>query len=349
MRRSRVPLAALAGGLILAGCDVPTEAPKVEQRWVIPVETTSIGVDEFLPSGVTVQGSNFQVDVDPFNTTEDLGTLCAACLANNLTTAPKPAFSETFTVEQNLPGDVTSVDVVSGSIAVTLSHNLGFDPIRPPGGQAGTLTLTVRNGPGGAAIGQLVLDGDTESFPDGTSLNRTIELSAATLGSAIQLEVSVDSPAGDAADPANWVPINTSNEIAASATPTAILISSATVEVSDQTVNLDPEEVDMEDIDSSITDHIQQGSVVLSIANPFGVSVNGSLTLGPVTKTLSIPGSATSEVSITYTGDELRQFIGQPGVLFSGSGSVSSSGPITVRPGQEITLEASIDLTILIG
>jgi hypothetical protein len=51
---------------------------------------------------------------------------------------------------------------------------------------------------------------------------------------------------------------------------------------------------------------------------------------------------------LTYTGDELRSFLGQPDVQFSGSGTVSG-GSVTVSPSQRMTLKATLDFTIQIG
>jgi len=107
-------------------------------------------------------------------------------------------------------------------------------------------------------------------------------------------------------------------------------------------------------IDVQITDRIQNGAVVLEIQNPFAVGVSGQLDIEQPGQTLSRPFSigegATSTVTLAYSGDDLRSFLGRPGVTLSGSGLVTSSaGVVTVTPGQEVAIEAKIDLTIQIG
>ena len=99
--------------------------------------------------------------------------------------------------------------------------------------------------------------------------------------------------------------------------------------VSNQSVNLDPVELDVGDIDDDLTDRIQQGGVILDVVNPFGVSVTGTLTIGPTTKTFSIPSDATSTVNIDYTGDELRSILGQDTITLAGSGTVSGERNLT--------------------
>ena len=337
----------LAGALLLGACEIPTEAPIVEQRWIIPVDETTISVNELLPNDVIVNGSNFEVSVDPISTAEDLGTLCAMCAALNLTTAPKPAFTHSFTTDQTLPADVQAAVIASGNIDISVTHNLGFDPIQPPGGSTGTLTITARNGTGGATIGQVTVDGASEAFAPGSTVVKSMALSASAIGGTVELEISVNSPAGGAGV-ADWVPINTSNTVTASATVNNLLVSSASVNVESQSVDFDPVDLDVEGIGAEVTDRIIQGTIILDVVNPFGVSISGNVNIGPTSKSFSISAGATSEVSISYTGDELKSFLGQAGVTFSGSGT-ASGGLITVTPAQVMTIEATLALTIKIG
>lgn len=338
----------LAGGLAFAGCEIPTDAPILEQRWIIPAERTTIGVDELLPTGVTVSGSNFDVSVDPFSISRALGDVCPGCAAVNGLVAPKPAFTATFSVTESLPADVSGVGIASGSIQITIQNGFGFDPIRPAGGNTGTITVTLTDGPGGAQIGEITLDGATDALSPGSQLTRTMTLATSDISSTLNADVTVNSPSGDA------VMIDTSEELDVSATVTSLLVSSATVDVADRDVSLDPVALDVEDIDVQITDRIQSGSIILDITNPFGVGVGGQLTIDQpgqrISKTFTVGEGATSTVTLSYTGDELRSFLGKPDVTLTGDGTVSSSaGAVTVTPDQEMTIDGKIDLTIQIG
>ena len=66
--------------LAAPACEIPTETPSLDQRWIIPVETTQLGVNELLPSGVTISGGNFDAQVDDFALSETLGDLCGICV-----------------------------------------------------------------------------------------------------------------------------------------------------------------------------------------------------------------------------------------------------------------------------
>jgi hypothetical protein len=338
MIRLRTVLAGTACCLLLAACDIPTDVPIIETRWIIPVEETTLGVDELLPSGITVSGSNFDVSIDPFSTSETLNTLCEGCSILNGLTVPAPAFADSFDVTENLPADVSAATIASGSVQIVIQNGFSFDPIA--GG--GTFTVTLRAGEGGAQLGQIVIDGTSETMGAGSTLTRTLTIGASSIGTTFFASVNVVSPGGQTAT------IDTNDEITVTATTTALLVSSATVNVQSQSVSFAAVQLDVGDIGSEITDRIVSGAVILDVTNPFGVSVTGSIVLGPTTKTFSISASATSEVTISYTGDELRSFLGQDNVTFSGSGT-ASGGSVTVSPGQEMVIDASVDLTLTIG
>ncbi len=78
------------------------------------------------------------------------------------------------------------------------------------------------------------------------------------------------------------------------------------------------------------------------------MSFSGSVVIGPTSKSFSIAGSGPSTVELSYSGDELRSFLGQPDITFSGSGTATGVG-VTITPGQELTIEATLDMTIEIG
>jgi len=335
MNRFRTVPIALAGALLLGAWDIPTEAPILEQRWVIPVEKTTLGVDELLPDGVTVVGSNFSVSVDPFTNNETLNILCASCGALNGLSTPVPAFNGSFSLSGGLPADVSATVISSGAISIQIQNGFSFDPIA--GG--GSLTVTLRDGPGGAQLGQTVFSG---SLPANGTTTQSIAISSATIGATFFASIDVTSPGGQVAT------MDISERLTATATTTSLLVSSVTVNVASQAVDLDPVDLDVEDIDADLTNHIISGSVILDVVNPFGVSISGTINIGPIAKSLAISANGTSQVTISYTGEELRSFLGQANVQFSGSGT-ASGGSVTVSPGQEMSIEATLDFTISIG
>ena len=338
MKCSRMVPALAVGCLLFVGCEVPTGLPELEQRWIVPIEETSLSVDELLPDGVSISGGNFSVAIDPFATNEALLTLCGTCAALNGLTVAAPAFASSFSVSENLPANVTAAQIASGTIQIVITNGLSFDPIA--GG--GTFTVTLSDGDGGAQLGQVVVDGATESMPGNSSRTETLSIGSASIGTTFFASVSVVSVGGQVTT------IDITDEITVTATTTSLLVSSATVTVASQSVDFDPVELDLGDIDSDITDHIQSGTLILDVVNPFGVSVDGTLNIGPTTKSFSIASGSTSSTSINYTSSELQSFLGQDNITFSGSGT-ASGGSVTVSPGQEMLIEATLDMTIRIG
>ncbi|MCH7991995.1 MAG: hypothetical protein IIC35_06215 [Gemmatimonadetes bacterium] len=339
MNPSRMLLIA-APSLLLSGCDIPSAAPIIEQRWILTVEETTLGVDELLPTSVTVSGSTFDISVDPVTAGASLLDMCPDCAALDglAFEVPVPAFSGSFGSSQALPTEVISAEIVGGSISIQIDNGLSFDPLA--GG--GTIVIEVRNGSGGPLLGDLTLDGATEVLAPGGTVTRVLTLVAGTLDAPLVATTVVNVAGGQTTF------VDVAETIDVVATVNSILVSSLTINVPGQTVTIDPIAVDLDDIDSDMADHIVQGAIILDVENPFAVSLNGDVDIGPTTKSFAISGAGTSRVSLLYTGDELRSFIGLAGATFSGSGTAIGSA-VTIRPGQMMTIEVTLDLTIEIG
>ncbi len=340
MRHNRGYLARL-GRAARAGCDIPTEAPIFEQRWILPVDNTTISVSELLPSGVTVDGNDFAVSVDAFSTSRSLGDLCPSCAPLQGLLAPSPAFTGTLTMDQSLPADIAAATIASASAEIAIHNGFSFDPIA--GG--GSVTATLTDGQGGAEIGEVTF---SAGLPPGQTTTQTLTVAPGAIGSNLFVTAVITSPGGQVTT------IDNEERLTITATPGTVLASAATVDVASRSVTIDPVDLDVEDIDETITDRIESGSIVLTIANPFGVSVGAQLDIdypgGTIAKQLSIGSSATSTATLSYSGAELRTFLGKSGVRLTGTGTVSSSsGAITVTPGQQVVIDAKIDITLRIG
>lgn len=348
MSARRLLVCSLALALGAAGaCDIPTDAPLLDNTWQVPADETRIEVAEFLPDGVSVtpDGSAFDVDVDPFSFEETLGDLCADCQALDGTTAPKPAFQEDFESSVELPGDVVSVTVESGVVEVVLRNGLGFDPIRPGAGNTGTLTVTLLDGPGGRVLDEVVLDGATDSVPAGSTTTLGLDVEPGPVGTTVAAVIAVDSPEGDS------VEIDTSEIVGTEVSVQELLVSSADVRADGRGVDLSTEALDVENVDASVIDAVQSGGLVLDVTNPFGAGVEGALEIsGPtvptIRKSLDVSAEPTSTTTLSYTGDELRSFLGQPDVVIGGAGTVTAPGPVTVTPDQVLTLESTIEAVL---
>lgn len=338
MNLSRI--AAVTGLCLLTACDLPTDAPIIDQQWIVPIETTSISVSQLLPSGVTIVGTRFAVNVGGLSSTQTLGTACGACGPLNGQTAPVPAFNYTYaTAPTNLPNLVTGADLASGTLNISVQNGFSFDPTT--GG--GSVSITVTES-GGRVIGTSVITG----LPAGQTTTRSIALTAGAVGTSIAASVVIDSRGAPA------TLINTSQQVTVTATPQSILVNSAKVSVAGKNFNVDQQNLDVSDIDEDVSDKIEEGAIVLDITNPFGVSMSATIRItGPsvnLVRTIAVPATATSSVRLSYTGDELRSFLGKEGVTLTGNGSIAAAaGTITVTPAQTVQLKAKLDVKIRIG
>src|SRR5690606_18564830 len=155
------------GALLLVGCDVPTGAPVVEQRWDAPLTPSAIPVGELLPAGVAEAGGALELVVPAAAAARTLGALCPACVSLSGLTAPVPPFTGGFEGVTALPADVASAELTEGSAAVTIRSGLPFDPLA--GG--GRLTVAVRDGTQGRVLGELELDGARgDALPAGATV-----------------------------------------------------------------------------------------------------------------------------------------------------------------------------------
>ena len=337
--------------LPLAGCDIPTELPAVDTRWVVPAEETRFGVSELLPGSVTLtpDESAFIVDFDPVTFAETLGALCPLCAAADGLTVQKPPFLGEFESSVDFPSEVSSISILSGDIVLEIDNGLNFDPLRPAPGVTGTLVITVTDDADGDVLGTLEIDGTTTALPAGGTLTRTIALATATVEGSMVATAEIDSPLGDP------VTIDSSLPLTVTVTPTNILVSSVTIDVAGRSVDLDPVSLDVEEVDQDLTDRILAGGFIVDVVNPFGVAADFQLTIdgptiAPIQKSSSVSTAATSTIEIPFIVGELRAFLGQPGVTLSGGAVIDAAATqITVLPGEELVLTGKLDLTLRIG
>jgi propanediol utilization protein len=342
----------LSATLALGACDYfPTEPPRFQPRFILPGESTTLRVAELLPSGVAEAGSNFQLSLSPTAIpTRTLGEICGApCVAVHGQRVPKPAFVDTFHVTLAMPADVASATLAAGgAVAVAITHNFGFDPLRPPGGANGRLMLQVLSGTN--VIGNITV---TDPFPSGTTLQRTVPLAPGPVSGDLTVRVIIESPAGGTAE-ANWVTVNTSASLSGTVTPGQILVSEAGVRVQNKTVSVTDFTIDMSGVDQSLRGRVQRGALIIDVDNPFNVS--GTMVLRMIGGTGEIITPRTIQVQpgrtqqrVELSRDDLSLIL-QSNVTIRVSGSVSGQdGTVTVRPGQVITIDTHFDLTIEIG
>ncbi len=335
MYRFKHKLFGISCCLILLGCDIPTALPILEQRWILPLEQAKVGVEELLPAGVSVSDGVLEVSIDTITTNSSLDSLCAACAALNGSTAAVPAFTSSFNGSVNLPANMSSVEISSGSVQVVVTNGLSFDPLA--GG--GSIEATILDGDGGLQLAQLIFSG---ALAPGATVTRSISIGNSNVGNEVFSVIKVTSPGGQIA------PINTSEQLSVATTGSALIMGSATVSLEGHAVEVDIVKLDLDHIGPEIIERIVNGSLILEVTNPFGVSLSGNINIGPTSKSFSISEDGRSTTTISYTRNELTSFLGEKGVTLSLSGTANGTS-ITLSSHQELTLEGTIDCLIRIG
>lgn len=344
-------VAALLALSALGACEIPTGPPAFESRWIVPAEETRFGVAELLPGDVslTSDSSAFIVDFAAVTFSETLGSLCPPCAAANGLTVPKPAFNGSVVSVVDFPPEVSALTIVDGVVHLRLESSLNFDPIRPASGVFGDLSVEITDDADGDVLGTLLIEGETTAFGPGGVVMDSVVLGAGTVDGGLRASVQVNSPLGDN------VTMDASQQIAVTATPTNVQVSSVDIDVGGRVVSLDPVSLDLEDVDTEVIDRIVSGAFVLDVVNPFTVAADFQLTIsGPtiatIQKSVSIGAVSQTSTRIDFTQAELQSFLGEPNVVLSGGATVDAgAGTITVAPGDELVLDASLDLTLRVG
>jgi hypothetical protein len=333
--------------LALGACEFPTSVPQVDQRWIVPPQTTTIAVGSLLPAGVRFvpDSSAFTIDLTPSTVTRPLSADCPQCAAANGTRIPKPAFIATATVGSPLPTDIASAMLSGGTLDLSFTNNYTFDPLRPSASAHGYLVVTVMNG--STILGRDSVDGAAFSLAPGATLLRSIPLAGAiSSASPVTVTASVNSPAGDS------VTMDASRTIVALATPSNLRVPTATVNVVNRIVGSSTVS-DLGSVDATITSHLTDGALLLDVVNPF--TVGGTLGvrfsgpgIAPIDKAVALaPG--TTHPSIALTQAELQTLFGHV-VTVSFSGPVNgTAGPVSITPKQVVVVTSRLDVGIHTG
>lgn len=333
-----------------AACDLPTSAPIIEQRWIVPGETSRIAVASLLPAGVTIlpDSSGFTVTAGAANVARPLSADCSLCVTGNGFTALKPAMVINASMFSSLASDISSATLTGGSLALSVTNNYTFDPLRPNGsvGPFGTAVITVSNG--ATILGTSTLDGSAHVLPaNGGKLDVNIPLAGGISGSTpVSVTISVNSPQG--AD----VIMDASRTMTANATPVNLKVANAVISVAGRTLS-STSDIDFSDVGDGIADRSQKGALLLNIDNPFAVTSSLNVKLQPEGGELivkSVPlGTGKSTQSIDFSREELKKLFGHKvHVTISGLAN-GSAGPVTVTPKQAVVVTTRFDLTLSVG
>ncbi len=349
-----MPVGVLVVGVVLGGipgCDLPTEAPEWDTRWVLPAERTTIAVDEFLPDGIDVSqgGESFRVEARRGQLQQTLGGLCPLCAPLDGIVAPKPAFTAESEFSLSLPEEIVSLELRSGVARIRVTHSFEFDPLRPGGGATGSFRVQLRDRATGRLLGEESVDGADQALGPGGALDLELSLEPGPVGREVDVAFRLESPAGTP------VRLRMNQGLTLEAEVGPLLIDQAELLVSGREVELDGVELDVADLDARVTDRIEDGAILLDVTNPFGVSLSGTLRVAAGTgesleEGFQITPDPEQRISLPLTGDQFRIFLGRSGTVVSGTAVVDAdSPPARVQPGQVVELHPFLDVTLRTG
>lgn len=343
----------------LAGCDIAdfvlNPKPIIEQTWNLPAPSTAVSVASLLPANGSVRilpdSSAFSVTITGASTSSNaLGSYCGACQSLHGTNAVKPAFNFTFANSRPLPADVVSAAVLSGSVNVQLTNGLSFDPIRVktgPGAQ-GYVVIVLKT-VGGQVLARDTVKGEVTAWIPGNTLNRTIPLTTGNVGSFITAELELNSPIGDHNEF-----MNANGIVSAALGVPTLIVGSVGLNVPGRPLTSAAETLDLSDL-GDMANRVVGGALEMTIANPFAVSgtVGMRFAYGPapsqaISRTVTFTGSGPSVRRVQLDSADMALLMGNS-VSITTTGTVTSTGPITVTPRQAIAIDNRMILTIRVG
>lgn len=333
-----------------AACDLPTAAPILEQRWIVPGETSRITVASLLPSGVSIlpDSSGFTLSGDMATIARPLSADCAICIEANGNVGTKPALVVNASMSSSLASDISAATLTAGSLALNVTNNYNFDPLRPNGNVApfGTATITVSNG--ATVLGTMQVDGATQSLPaNGGKFSLNIPLAGGISGSTpVSVTVTMNSPEGSP------VTMDASRTIAANATPTNLKISSASISVAGHTLS-STSTIDFSDVGDAIAGRAQKGALLLDIQNPFAVTSALRVKLqadgdSAIVKSVAL-GTGNTTRSIDFSKEELKRLFGHNVTVTITGPAEAALGTVIVSPKQAVVVKTHFDLTLSVG
>lgn len=338
--RCALTLAALAS---VGGCDIPTEMPDWDTRWVLPAEATRLPLEEILPEEISrnAAGDGFLVTLPEFSAASSLRDICPECAPLDGLTVPKPPFTLSLTDELTISEWIVSGEVDGGSVEVRLRHDFNFDPLRPGGGSVGYLVVRLRSG--ARVLARDSVSGSTTALPPGRDLVRTIAIGEGTINGPLEVDFTLHSPAGAPTT------IRLDDQFELHLPPGVIELSDLRLRV-DQEVISEPLLLDLSGIDEEVSGRVRGAVVELQVENPFELSADLILNITApgitVTEPLPItPGSSTVRAELTE--EEARAILSQDeaSLVLTGPAETPPEGS-AVAPDQDIGVRVRLELVV---
>ena len=293
------------------------------------------------PIGIIEDAGAFHVELPDLAVVATLGELCPACGPIDGMTVPKPPFTAQLGQEVPLSETIVSARVEGGSITFEVSHDLGFDPLRPGGAERGAMVVELRSG--GVLLARDSIEGASTAMPPGSVLSRTLALRPANVAGALNIGVTLYSPAGSPVD------IDLEDRVSVTVPTSRITVSDLRL-LLDEDIATEPLVLELDAIDSAVRDRVRSARVHLEIENPFDLT--GDLDLRIASPNIGIlkpvpvaPGR--SEQRVDLSRDEIFSILSESEVVITLEGPATTPAAGTpVEPEQELSVRVRLELVV---
>ncbi len=192
-------LAAAAGVLLLAACEIPEE-PAWEVSLSFPFTSDSLTTIDFLPERVdtaTADGEKvFVVDLQEDSIAYRLADMCDLCKALHGETVTIPPFDFVDSLDVPFSPDIYSIEVREARLQTGVENNLNFDLVQQHShpDSTGSIALAVRDIATGTTIDSVMIVGATGELPPDSTREIDRAVADVELSEGFRVVLYVHSP-----------------------------------------------------------------------------------------------------------------------------------------------------------
>jgi hypothetical protein len=361
-----------AASVALVSCDhIPTELPSWDITVRIPAVaealTLSDALSEFMPTGVVVEGGEF--DFAPVyvpSTDIPKADWCGSCAGADGDVIPfYPAFAFDSSYAAVSASEFASAQLSGGALTLTVSHTLPYDLLLSDAGNAGELIAELIDGT--TVVASDEISGDDSPFPAGTPAFLTLDLVGITWKPEMRMRIRVKSYGSEGArtyDSAGH--IRYAFAVTGVRSP-AVMVSRDEMTVSGEALQFEIDEGLREDL----LDPIGRAAAHLRVNSPFsldgtmhvtfyGNNIDAAHRLNPIVPTQSFPiqkgeSTATAEItagqmrSLLEAQCPLGDIACDAGIYVTYSADFQASNALVVRAVDKIEYAASLEADVTLN
>lgn len=252
----------------VAGCDIPTELPRLHTEWEVPVVDSTVSTQALLPSHVRATAQGFVIDSFTVSNDVRLRDVCELCTCFEGPIPPLTLVAPDWRVQ--LPPLVLGTDIESGRARLVLHNEMAFDLLDDGRGHRGFLQVELVDVIRDEVLERRRLE---EPFPPGDSLAVDFDLGGLKLTRNLVARVSGETPGTEC----DVTPLDPDDGFRAEVEIRDVVASSAEIILTDASLRLPSRSLDLPDF---VFERLQEEGAEVQLQVDLSSSVPTEVELG---------------------------------------------------------------------